>query len=114
VERRKLPGFTDWYFRSYDQPPLAVPIDLARHVVFGAVAYARELGFEPHPDFAGCASHLGPWEGRSDITFGLEGKPMYIQGPHDNAAQVMRTLRRSVGDGNYHYLSQIPGDTSAP
>ena len=41
VERRKLPGFTDWYFRSYDQPPLAVPIDLARHVVFGAVAYAR-------------------------------------------------------------------------
>jgi hypothetical protein len=114
VERRKLPEFTDWYFRSYDQPPLAVPINLARHVVFGAVAYARELGFEPHPDFAGCASHLGPWEGRSDITFGFEGKPMYIQGPHDNAAQVMRTLRRSVGDGNYHYLSQIPGDTSAP
>ena len=109
VERRKLPEFTDSYFRSYDQPPLAAPIDLARHVVFGAVAYARGLGFEPHPDFAPCASHLGPWEGRSDITFGLDGKPMYIQGPHDNAAQVMRTLRRSVGDGNYDYLSQLPG-----
>jgi len=26
----------------------------------------------------------------------------------------MRTLRRSAGDGNYHYLSQIPGGTSAP
>ena len=114
VARRKLPEFTDSYFRSFDQPPLAAPIDLARHVVFGAIAYARELGFEPHPDFAGCASHLGPWEGRSDITFGLEGKPMYIQGPHDNAAQVMRTLRRSVGDGNYDYLSQIPGGTGAP
>jgi len=36
VERRKLPGFTDWYFRSYDQPPLAVPIDLARRL--------REIG----------------------------------------------------------------------
>jgi hypothetical protein len=114
VARRKLPEFTDSYFRSFDQPPLAAPIDLARHVVFGAIAYARELGFEPHPDFAGCASHLGPWEGRSDITFGLDGKPMYIQGPHDNAAQVMRTLRRSVGDGSYDYLSQIPGGTSAP
>lgn len=109
MERRKLPGFTDGYFRSYDQPPLAVPIDLARHVVFGAIAYARELGFEPHPDSAGCVSHLGPWEGRSDITFGREGKPMYIQGPHDNAARVMQTLRRSVGDGNYDYLSQTSG-----
>jgi hypothetical protein len=29
VERRRPPGFTDWYFRSYDQPPLAVPIDPA-------------------------------------------------------------------------------------
>jgi hypothetical protein len=114
VERRKLPKFTDAYFRSYDRPPLAAPIDLARHLVFGAVAYARELGFDPHPDFARCASHLGPWEGRSDITFGLDGKPMYIQGPHDNATQVMRTLRRSVGDGNYDYLSQLPGGTSAP
>jgi hypothetical protein len=114
VERRKLPEITDSYFRSYDQPPLAAPIDLARHVVFGAVAYARELGFEPHPDFARCASQLGPWEGHSDITFGLDGKPTYIQGPHDNAAQVMRTLRRSVGDGNYDYLSQLPGGTSAP
>lgn len=107
VDRRKLPGFRDWYFRSYDQPPLAAPIDLARHLVFGAVGYARELGLEPHPDFAGCAGHLGPWGGHSDITFGREGKPMYIQGPYDDAARIMRTLRRSVGDDNFHYLCQL-------
>jgi hypothetical protein len=70
LDRRKLPRFTDWFFRSYDQSPLAAPIKLARHVVFGAIRYAHELGFEPHPDFAGCTSHLGPWEGSSDITFG--------------------------------------------
>jgi hypothetical protein len=114
VDRRKLPGFTDWYFRSYDEPPLAVPIDLARHVVFGAIEYAHELGFEPHPDFAGCTSHLGPWEGRSDITFGREGKPMYIQGPHDDAASITRTLRRSVGDDNFHYICQIADSGTAP
>jgi hypothetical protein len=107
VDRRKLPGFIDWYFRSYDQPPLAAPIDLARHLVFGAVKYAHELGFEPHTDFAGCVNHLGPWEGSSDITFGREGKPMYIQGPYDDAARIIRTLRRSVGDDNFHYLGQI-------
>ena len=107
VDRRKLPGFRDWYFRSYDQPPRAAPIDLARHLVFGAVEYARELGLEPHPDFAGCAGHLGPWDGHSDITFGREGKPMYIQGPYDDAARIIRTLRRSVGDDNFHYLCQL-------
>jgi hypothetical protein len=113
VDRRKLPGFTDWYFRSYDEPPLASPIDLARHVVFGAIEYAHELGFEPHRDFAGCASHLGPWEGSSDITFGREGKPMYIQGPHDDAASIIRTLRRSVGDDNFHYVCQIADSGTA-
>ena len=107
VERRKLPEFTDWYFRSYDEPPLAAPIDLVKHLVFGAIGYARELGFEPHPDFAGCVGHLGPWEGSSDLTFGHEGKPMYIQGPYDDATRIVRTLRRSVGDGNFDYLCQV-------
>jgi hypothetical protein len=105
VERRKLPGFTGQYFRTYHRPPLAAPIELARHVVFGAVAYARELGFEPHPDFAGCAGHLGPRPASTDITFGRDGKPAYIQGPHDNARRITKTLRRSVGDGNFDYLT---------
>jgi hypothetical protein len=107
MDRRKLPEFRAWFFRSYDQPPLVVPIELARHLVFGAVQYARELGFEPHPDFAGCAGHLGAWDSSSDITFGHEGKPMYIQGPYDDAARIIRTLRRSVGDDNFHYLTQF-------
>ena len=106
VERRKLPRFMDSYFRSYDQPALGAPIELARHVVFGAVAYARKLGFEPHPDFAGCSGHLGPWAGSSDITFGRNGKPTYIQGPHDDAGHVIKTLRRSVGKRNFDYLTQ--------
>jgi hypothetical protein len=109
VERRKLPGFTATYYRTYDQPPLAAPIDLARHVVFGAVAYARRLGFEPHPDFTACAGHLGRWEGSSDITFGREGRPTYIQGPHDDAARVIKTLRRSVGKRKFDYLGPMLG-----
>jgi hypothetical protein len=77
-------------------------------VVFGAVAYARKLGFEPHPDFAGCVSHLGaPWAGQSDITFGRNGRPTFIQGPNDNASRVMRTLRRSVGRGKFDSFSPM-------
>src|SRR5579863_587737 len=108
VDRRKLPGFRDSFFGTYGQPPLAAPIDLARHVVFGAVAYAHKLGFEPHPDFDGCAGHLGPpWEGKSDITFGRDGRPTYIEGPHDEPARIVRTLRRSVGRGKFDYVGQI-------
>jgi hypothetical protein len=32
---------------------------------------------------------------------------MFIQGPYDDAARIIRTLRRSVGDDNFHYLGQI-------
>jgi hypothetical protein len=104
LDRRKLPGFVQQYFRTSDEPPLAVPVDLARHLVFGAVAYARELGFEPHPDFAAAAGHLEPWAGPSAISFGRNGKPFFMQGPYDDAASVMKTLGRSVGQGNFDVI----------
>jgi hypothetical protein len=70
MDRRKLPDFVSFFFRSLSRPPTPAPLDLARHMVFGAVDYARGLGFEPHPDFAECAGHLGEWDGPGDITFG--------------------------------------------
>ena len=107
MERRKLPDFLSFFFRSFSRPPVSAPPDLARQVVFGAVDYARGLGFEPHPDFAKCAGHLGDWDGSSDIAFGRDGMPMYIQGPHDDMYTVISTLRKTVGDGNFHYLGRV-------
>lgn len=104
VDRRKLPAFIGQFFSAYDAPPLAAPAELARNLVFGAVDYARVLGFEPHPDFGACAGHLGPWAGPSVIGFGCDGMPLFIQGPHDNPAPIMRTLQRSVGQDNFHFL----------
>jgi hypothetical protein len=101
--RRKLPGFVHQYFDAYDEPPVPAPLDLARHLVFGAVAYARELGFEPHPDFAAAAAYLEPWTGPSAISFGLNGRPYFVSGPHDNAASVLKTLERSAGEGNFDF-----------
>ena len=34
-------------FAAFDAPGLEVPLELAQHLVFGAVDYARQLGFEP-------------------------------------------------------------------
>jgi hypothetical protein len=80
--------------------------------VWGALDYARGLGFEPAPDFAATTGHLGAWEETSAITFGRDGTPFYVQGPHDNPSATIRTLTRSVGEGNFHYLLGGPVDAT--
>jgi hypothetical protein len=84
VERRKLPSFCADAFRGYPGEPVEVPLVLAQRIVFGAVGYARGLGFEPHADFTKAAGHLGEWDGECDLEFGRDGMPMYIEGPHDD------------------------------
>ena len=103
---RDLSAFLTTFFGAISggEPPLEVPVELARHLVCGAVDYARGLGFEPHADYAATAAHLGSWSGPSAITFGRDGMPMYVSGPHDNPRAVLRTLTRTVGEGNFHYL----------
>ena len=91
--RRFLPTF----YSAYPDGWLDAPIELARHIVFGAVDYARSLGLEPVDDFAQAAGHLGAWEGPSAISFGKDGKPFYVSGPYDSPRQVIRTLERTVG-----------------
>jgi hypothetical protein len=107
VDRRELPAFLDDFFSAYDGDPLPAPIELAQDLVFGAVDYARSLGFDPHRDLYLAAPHLGTWQPPGRIAFGLDGKPYFQQGPYDNPARVMRTLDRSVGTGNYHFTMVI-------
>jgi hypothetical protein len=104
MHRHAVRDFTRHFFSAYQARPLAAPADLARQLVFGAVEYARSLGFAPAPDFETTAAHLGPWEGPSAISFGQHGTPFFVQGPHDNAAKILETLERSVGWNNFHFL----------
>jgi hypothetical protein len=89
--------------RTLGLPPSAVA-PLIRAVA--AAQPAREAAF------VGCWVNQG-WAA-SDITFGREGKPMYIQGPHDDAASIIRTLRRSAGGDHFHYIRQIADSGTAP
>src|SRR5215472_7593871 len=75
VAGRELPAFVERYFDGYPAPAVPAPIELARNLVWGAVEYARKLGFEPAPDFEPSTGHLGALEGKSDITFGRDGRP---------------------------------------
>lgn len=106
---RDLPGFIGCFFHAFEEAgePVEAPLELARHLVWGAVDYARELGFSPHPDFQPASAHLGTWQETSDITFGRDGVPLYIQGPYDDLTKVTRTLTQSVGAGNFHFIAPI-------
>ncbi len=109
LDRRRLGGFIQQIFSAWDEPAVQVPLELGRQVVYGAIGYARELGFEPHADFGRAAGYLGAWDGECELTFGRDGKPMYISGPYDDGERILRKLRRSLGDGNYDFVHEISG-----
>ncbi len=104
MDALELREFMRQFFISYDGEPVSAPLDLAQHLVLGAVDYARGLGFEPHPDFFATTGHLGVLVGPSDITFGRDGQPFYVQGPYDDSATILKTLNRTVGRAKYQYL----------
>ncbi|MDX3613054.1 hypothetical protein [Streptomyces europaeiscabiei] len=100
-----LDAFVHDYYRAFDQPPLRIGLEQAQSIVHGGVAYARALGFEPAPDFAQAAVHLGePGPAAPRIGFGRQGRPFYINGPRDDAQKIVRTLERTCGAGNYLYV----------
>lgn len=81
-----------------------ISIGQAQALVWGAIAYAKKLGFEPHRDFEQSKAHLGESTSEINLKFGCEGKPCYVAGPHDNTTKIINTLKNSVGEGNFDYL----------
>ena len=88
-------------FREEGRKPLSPAC--ARKLIEGAVAYARSFGLEPDPDYQK-ASHVlsGIDAAGCDTTFafGKDGKPFYIQGPHDSpefVRRVMASLNKRAG-----------------
>ncbi len=113
MDDRELPGFIRQIFGGYESPPVPAPIDLIRAIVYGAVEYAQELGFDPHPDFARAQAQLGPASRAaptSPIRFGLDGRPTFVQGPYDDPESVFRTLRRSVGADGFGFTVSVDLD----
>ena len=82
----------------------------ARKLIDDSIAYARDLGFEPHPDFRDASVVLGdidPGACREEFTFGHEGKPFYVSGPHHSestARRIVAHLKNRCGPDGFHYL----------
>lgn len=108
LDRHELRTFVERYFAAFDGEPVQASTELARGLVWGAVEYARKLGFEPAREFVPTAGHLGPPCGPSGIGFGHYGKPLYVQGPYDDVDLIMRTLARSGRKDDFHFVIEAP------
>lgn len=87
----------------------------ARKLVENCVAYAKDLGFEPHKDYSKASRIFGnidPGDCEDEFTFGKDGKPFFVAGPYDSTVKcnnIMKTLESKCGEGNYNYTLPLSG-----
>ncbi|GAA4510989.1 MULTISPECIES: helix-turn-helix domain-containing protein [Nonomuraea] len=102
VDERELRRFREFFFSDY-KGFQEVPVELARHLVFGADDYARSLGVESHEEIGQLSGLLGDWEGPSAITFGRRGRPYYVPDTYDDPQKVVHILRRKLSYDEFDY-----------
>lgn len=92
--------------------------EAARKLVEGAVAYARDLGFEPHSDYQAAQQIFGTLSTdgcTEEFTYGKDGKPYFIAGPHDTpwrCDEIIQTLLRRLGPGGFGIVIPLQGGAS--
>jgi hypothetical protein len=87
-------------------------LDLAAKIIQEGINYAERLGFKPHPDYYDAAMLLegaDPAACPTPIPLGVDGKPFFVSGPHDNVPRIMAKLERAVGPGNYDFVAELTG-----
>jgi hypothetical protein len=79
--------------QNYSYTLIDISYEKARSIVLGGIEYADKLGFVPHKDWE-ISRHIIE-DDRSfekNVEFGKNGKPLYIQGPNDNAEEILKIL----------------------
>jgi hypothetical protein len=92
--------------------PEACDVGLAHEIIYGAIDFARQYGFEPHPDFKLASQILDPPEihpPEHHLEFGKDGKPFFVAGPHDNVRAILAKLTRTAGEGNFSVMMGFEG-----
>jgi hypothetical protein len=91
-------------------PMMKCPPELAHQFIYEAIDYADQYGFKPQKDYKWSRLILEPrgtLEAPYELTFGKDGKPLYVSGPYDNPQAIIARLEKTAGPGNYDYLVQV-------
>lgn len=93
-----------------DTIPISCNPGLAHRIIYGAIEYAKDLGFAPQKDFALSRFVLdAPSEADHsfDVEFGKDGKPFFIAGPDDDDDYIIGKLSKRLGEGNFTFLYRL-------
>jgi hypothetical protein len=108
----------DWMAKVFSKngPWVDVSAEHIRKLVEESIGYALSLGIAPHPECATAQLIFGDLDSSKcsqDFTFGRNGKPLFISGPHDNSTRVhsiMSMLRQSCGVDGFHFVLPMGSD----
>jgi hypothetical protein len=95
------------------QPMIETDVNLVAKIIREAIAYAKELGFGPHPDYRDAMLVLGDADPDAcDVPIplgGKDGKPFFVAGPYDNVDRIMSKLTRKLGPDGFHFILPLGG-----
>lgn len=90
-------------------------LDLVVKIIREGIAYARELGFSPDPDYHDAKLLLGdanPDACDEEIPVGgPEGKPFFFAGPYDDVDAIMEQLTEVCGPDGFNFMAPVGPDT---
>ena len=93
-----------------------IEYDVANELVWGAIEYADSLGFKPNKDFKLSQYFLCAQKDVTDkyeLEFGVNGKPFYFAGPHDDYAKIIKKLEKKVGKDGFDFVHPFHDDESS-
>ncbi len=82
-------------------------------LVYDAVAYARAIGFEPHPDYRVASLLLAGIDASrclENFQFGKDGKPFYVRGPYESLGRAQAIGERVSAAGGHFVVPLKPGE----
>jgi len=88
----------------------------AKKLLDGVVDYAKELGFDPHPDYKNAKEIFGIIDAGVcpvKYTYGKEGKPFYMSGPYESPADIqniINTLTAKCGANGFKTMIRLTDD----
>ncbi len=88
---------------------------MVHNIIFAGLEFAEDYGFKPYKDFSATTRFMLEEDTDEieliEIDCGMNGKPVYMQGPFDNYRDVQKVvaqLNKTAGEGNYSIV-QVGG-----